>query len=77
MDLSHELAAAVKTYAWQCMECKLCVKCGDVSQEDKIVVCDECDRGYHTFCADLKDLPQGVFFLCGKNESILGRNAVL
>lgn len=83
----------IKTYAWQCMECKSCAKCKDqrhevsparnavyerfqkleVSQfnactrvwhdcgclQDKMLFCDHCDRGFHTFCVGLEAIPNG------------------
>src|SRR5690606_24692927 len=51
--------------SWQCIDCKDCEICGDKGAERELVLCDMCDRGYHTFCLDppLKKLPQGRF-LC-------------
>ena len=30
-----------------------------LSFQDKMLFCDQCDRGYHTFCVGLKSLPTG------------------
>ncbi|XP_078672743.1 PHD finger protein 10-like isoform X7 [Branchiostoma floridae x Branchiostoma belcheri] len=57
LDMSDELVQVIKTYPWQCMECKTCVICGDPSEEDKMMFCDVCDRGFHTFCVGLEELP--------------------
>jgi hypothetical protein len=57
--MSRELTAAVKTYDWQCMDCKQCSQCSDPKHEDLLLVCDDCDRGYHTFCVGLEELPSG------------------
>lgn len=27
--------------------------------QDKMMFCDKCDRGYHTFCVGLKSIPNG------------------
>ena len=42
---------------WCCPECKVCVRCSDPSNEDKLLFCDCCDRGYHTYCLT-KPLPK-------------------
>jgi predicted nucleic acid-binding Zn ribbon protein len=56
----------VKTYAWQCMECKTCTECGNSENDSELLFCDDCDRyvsflfitvvfqfhfsGYHMYC---------------------------
>lgn len=59
LDLNKDMVNVIKTYPWQCMECKTCVQCMDPYDEDKMLFCDKCDRGYHTFCVGLKSLPTG------------------
>ncbi|XP_060604504.1 PHD finger protein 10-like [Ruditapes philippinarum] len=59
LDLNGDMVRVIKTYPWQCMECKTCVQCMDPYDEDKMLFCDKCDRGYHTFCVGLKSLPTG------------------
>lgn len=59
LDLNDDMVKVIKTYPWQCMECKTCVQCMDPYDEDKMLFCDKCDRGYHTFCVGLKSLPTG------------------
>ncbi|XP_062507602.1 PHD finger protein 10-like [Corticium candelabrum] len=59
LDMSKELVAVIKTYPWQCIECKTCMLCNDPHDDDKMLFCDECDRGYHTFCVGLTRLPTG------------------
>lgn len=49
----------IKTYPWQCMECKTCIVCGQPHHEEEMMFCDVCDRGYHTFCVGLSALPSG------------------
>lgn len=41
------------------MECKRCVECSDSGNEEQMMFCDRCDRGYHVFCVGLKKIPQG------------------
>ncbi|XP_032818677.2 PHD finger protein 10 [Petromyzon marinus] len=59
LDMSNELVAVIKTYPWQCMECKTCVVCGQPHHEEQLMFCDKCDRGYHTFCVGLDHIPMG------------------
>lgn len=49
----------IKTYPWQCMECKTCIICGQPHHEEEMMFCDVCDRGYHTFCVGLSAIPSG------------------
>lgn len=52
----------IKIYLWQCMECKICIICGQFYYEEEMMFCDVCDRGYYIFCVGF-----GVIFL-GKDE---------
>jgi hypothetical protein len=49
----------IRSYKWQCMECKICSQCNLSSDEPKMMFCDRCDRGYHTYCVGMKEVPQG------------------
>ncbi|RHY27065.1 hypothetical protein DYB32_007073 [Aphanomyces invadans] len=53
---------------WRCPNCKICEFCGRCNQEDeaKLLVCDVCERGFHTFCLKprLREVPSGGF-VCG------------
>lgn len=40
------------TYSWQCIECKTCSACERPGDDDHLMLCDQCDRGYHTYCVD-------------------------
>ena len=51
----------IKTYNWQCMECKTCTICSQPHREDLLMFCDRCDRGYHTYCVSLRAIPSGVW----------------
>ncbi|GFS15633.1 histone-lysine N-methyltransferase 2C, partial [Elysia marginata] len=35
---------------WQCPNCKICQTCRTASDENNILVCNTCDKTYHTFC---------------------------
>ncbi|TRM64238.1 hypothetical protein BD626DRAFT_353295, partial [Schizophyllum amplum] len=49
------------SYAWTCIECKKCEFCHEKGDDEKILFCDRCDRGYHTYCFDppIADMPTG------------------
>ena len=75
LDMSPQLVRIIKTYSWQCMECKRCTLCNDPHDEDKMLFCDECDRGYHSFCVGLTQIPIGRWICdkCGMCASCLKR----
>ncbi|KAF2361466.1 Zinc finger PHD-finger [Trinorchestia longiramus] len=52
---------AVKRYRWQCIECKCCTLCGTAENDDQLLFCDDCDRGYHLYCVrpPLAEPPEG------------------
>ncbi|KAI8481467.1 PHD finger protein 10 [Branchiostoma belcheri] len=77
LDMSDELVQVIKTYPWQCMECKTCVICGDPSEEDKMMFCDVCDRGFHTFCVGLEELPIGQWVCQTCNSADMGQEELL
>uniref|UniRef100_A0A8C4RL40 Double PHD fingers 2 n=1 Tax=Erpetoichthys calabaricus TaxID=27687 RepID=A0A8C4RL40_ERPCA len=55
------MMAAVKTYRWQCIECKCCNICGTSENDDQLLFCDDCDRGYHMYCLNppMSEPPEG------------------
>ncbi|CAH8850532.1 unnamed protein product [Trichobilharzia szidati] len=59
LDIPDSMIPGVKSYAWTCLECKRCVECNDSGQEDQMMFCDRCDRGYHAFCVGLGRIPNG------------------
>lgn len=59
LEISTDLASLIRTYAWQCMNCKTCTVCREAGMEDRLMLCDRCDRGYHTFCVGMQSLPKG------------------
>ncbi|XP_065833455.1 zinc finger protein ubi-d4-like [Oscarella lobularis] len=50
LKFTPSLLAAVMNYRWQCIECKSCGICGTSDNDDKLLFCDDCDRGYHMYC---------------------------
>ncbi|CAG0886715.1 unnamed protein product [Darwinula stevensoni] len=77
LDLMPEILAKVTSYEWQCMECKTCVLCKDAEDEDKMMFCDLCDRGYHIYCIGLRKVPGGRWHCveCAICDSCGTRNA--
>ncbi|KAI8079726.1 chromatin remodelling complex Rsc7/Swp82 subunit-domain-containing protein [Halteromyces radiatus] len=57
--------AAAESYPWSCPECKICCICNSAGDETKLMICDGCDRGWHTDCCTppVKDIPEGSW-LC-------------
>lgn len=64
LDLPESIVPRVKTYDWQCNDCKYCFHCETIHNEDQILFCDDCDRGYHMYCVTpkLKKKPKGDWF---------------
>ncbi|XP_033325912.2 PHD finger protein enhancer of yellow 3 isoform X1 [Megalopta genalis] len=59
IDLTLDMVPHIQSYAWQCTDCKTCAQCHDPADEDKMLFCDMCDRGYHIYCVGLRRVPQG------------------
>ncbi|KAL7308168.1 hypothetical protein PS15m_012056 [Mucor circinelloides] len=57
--------AAVESYPWSCPECKICCVCKSAGDESTLMICDGCDRGWHTGCCNPKveNVPEGSW-LC-------------
>ncbi|KAK0163050.1 hypothetical protein PV327_006761 [Microctonus hyperodae] len=77
IDLTLDMVPHIQAYAWQCTDCKTCVQCHDPADEDKMLFCDMCDRGYHIYCVGLRRVPQGrwhcqecaICASCGSREA--------
>ncbi|CAL1603915.1 unnamed protein product [Knipowitschia caucasica] len=69
LDMTQELVKVIQTYRWQCMECKTCSVCQQPHHEDEMMFCDQCDRGYHTFCVGMNSIPTGLWLceVCDKD----------
>jgi hypothetical protein len=60
------MEAKIRGYEWNCSDCTLCTVCKDAGEEDQLLFCDACDRGYHMYCLEpeMKKLPKGSNFKC-------------
>lgn len=63
IDMPPRSVKRVNEYAWQCKECKYCIKCRRTDNSDKFLFCDQCDRGYHIYCIGLRKIPNGKCLL--------------
>ncbi|XP_043492422.1 uncharacterized protein LOC122517880 isoform X2 [Polistes fuscatus] len=59
IELTLDMVPHIQSYAWQCTDCKTCAQCHDPADEDKMLFCDMCDRGYHIYCVGLRRVPVG------------------
>ncbi|KAM0792608.1 hypothetical protein ACM66B_005269 [Microbotryomycetes sp. NB124-2] len=44
------MARSAKQYPWMCIECKRCEVCDEKGEDDDMMFCDVCDRGWHGPC---------------------------
>lgn len=46
---------------WRCLDCTVCESCGKTTDEAKLLLCDDCDISYHTYCLTppLDHVPKG------------------
>ncbi|KAJ1352634.1 hypothetical protein KIN20_009029 [Parelaphostrongylus tenuis] len=63
LNFNDNVPVIIKRYGWQCIECKSCTICGTSENDDKLLFCDDCDRGYHTYCftPKMKSLPENEY----------------
>jgi len=61
LQFTKNMMVSVRKYPWQCIECKSCTLCGTSENDDKLLFCDDCDRGYHMYCLvpPMKVAPEG------------------
>ncbi|XP_013421332.1 zinc finger protein DPF3-like [Lingula anatina] len=61
LQFTENMIVSVKKYPWQCIECKSCGLCGTSDNDDQLLFCDDCDRGYHMYCLSppLSEPPEG------------------
>ncbi|VDO04879.1 unnamed protein product [Rodentolepis nana] len=59
-DLKN-VGRTIREKGWRCLDCTICEICGQANDEDKLILCDDCDISYHIFCLDppLADVPKG------------------
>ncbi|ORX38192.1 hypothetical protein BD324DRAFT_619910 [Kockovaella imperatae] len=48
--ISKRLLKTVREYEWCCIECKTCEICGIKGDDNRLMFCDGCDRGWHSYC---------------------------
>jgi zinc finger protein ubi-d4 len=66
LQFTENMIISVRKYPWQCIECKCCTVCGTSENDDQLLFCDDCDRGYHMYCLKppIKEPPEGSWS-CG------------
>uniref|UniRef100_A0A8C6UYU3 D4, zinc and double PHD fingers, family 3 n=1 Tax=Neogobius melanostomus TaxID=47308 RepID=A0A8C6UYU3_9GOBI len=66
LQFTENMMQAVRTYQWQCIECKSCTLCGTSENDDQLLFCDDCDRGYHMYCLKppMTQPPEGTTLSC-------------
>ncbi|CDW83044.1 histone-lysine n-methyltransferase mll3 [Stylonychia lemnae] len=54
----------VKRFQWECSDCKTCKNCNQNNDEDKIIICDMCDKAVHIHCLNppLSQIPSQNWF---------------
>ncbi|XP_038218636.1 zinc finger protein ubi-d4 [Zerene cesonia] len=50
LQFTVNMMVSMRKYRWQCIECKCCSVCGTSDNDDQLLFCDDCDRGYHMYC---------------------------
>ncbi|XP_073946067.1 PHD finger protein enhancer of yellow 3 isoform X2 [Choristoneura fumiferana] len=76
VELPADTIRKVREYAWQCAECKTCGACALPADDDKMLFCDLCDRGFHIYCVGLQRVPSGRWHCveCAKCKSCGARD---
>ncbi|XP_052398391.1 histone-lysine N-methyltransferase 2C isoform X6 [Carassius gibelio] len=56
-----QITKVVLSKGWRCLECTVCEACGQASDPGRLLLCDDCDISYHTYCLDppLQNVPKG------------------
>ncbi|XP_036345028.1 supporter of activation of yellow protein-like [Rhagoletis pomonella] len=54
IEMPHRMVARVRNYNWQCVDCKCCIKCRGKKDQNKMLFCEQCDRGFHIYCLGIK-----------------------
>lgn len=42
----------------------MCEMCSNGEDEDQLLLCDSCDRGYHMYCIGLAHIPEIEYWYC-------------
>lgn len=50
-------------HGWRCLDCTVCEGCGHNSDEANLLLCEDCDVSYHTYCLNppLSQVPEGAW----------------
>ena len=43
---------------WRCPDCKICQTCRQSGDDAEMIMCNVCDKGYHTFCLRNQLIPK-------------------
>ena len=62
-------SSLVKRFPWYCLECKTCVVCGKIKDDNHIYICEACDRAFHTKCAKITS---ATAFYCQDCSTCMG-----
>lgn len=56
-----QITKVVLSKGWRCLECTVCEACGKASDPGRLLLCDDCDISYHTYCLapPLQTVPKG------------------
>ncbi|VDN24268.1 unnamed protein product, partial [Gongylonema pulchrum] len=66
LKFTENMLTSTSKYGWQCIECKSCAICGFSDNDDQLLFCDDCDRGFHLYCLQprLSRAPEGEWSCC-------------
>ena len=55
-----QITKVVLSKGWRCLECSVCEACGQATDPGRLLLCDDCDISYHTYCLDppLQNVPK-------------------
>lgn len=58
--LPWQINKVVLSKGWRCLECTVCEACGQATDPGRLLLCDDCDISYHTYCLDppLQNVPK-------------------
>lgn len=58
-----QVSQVIVSLGWRCLDCTVCEGCGSRGDEPLLVLCDDCDTAWHTYCAQpaLPEVPRGAW----------------
>uniref|UniRef100_A0A3Q2XRE4 Zinc finger PHD-type domain-containing protein n=1 Tax=Hippocampus comes TaxID=109280 RepID=A0A3Q2XRE4_HIPCM len=58
-----QVTRVILTKGWRCLECTVCEACGEATDPGRLLLCDDCDISYHTYCLEppLHTVPKGAW----------------